>query len=325
MNPYLKFKKCLRISKHSFDFIDKDVFQLHWKMSIGFVIYSLLFLVAIYSAIYTVANYDGDIAFNALVIFTGLSQARLFSILYSVFFQRSIFPSKQYFHRLQNFLKYLFAWDLRFLAEILEYIAIVYQINSDHGAHHYMLCKKFANYSQLIIITVPAAYFIAVTLVGCVSLYEFVITGILKAPYSLYFPDIYGETSSNAEIPLFVTNIAFIAVCMAIVFSYDSLILMTFCNVLLLSAIIVRELNDFQSILVDENIAEIEIRHRLLKIICMQKKYKEIIEKLDEGFGRASAIQIVTASLFTSVAVFIAVQVIFPDNLLQPIWQGIHH
>lgn len=201
----------------------------------------------------------------------------------------------------------MFAWDLHHFADILEYNATIYEINSNQNAHDYLLCTKFANYSKFIVKMLPISYVLTYILFGCASLYESLTTERLMAPFYLYLPDIYDD--ATPDIPLCVVNIVFMAIALITISTFDTMILITFCNVSLLAAIIERELYEFKSSLKNGHLPRTEIRLRLLKIICMQKKYKEIILKLNQGFGYVSAIQITTACLVTSVAILIAIKV----------------
>lgn len=171
--------------------------------------------------------------------------------------------------------KYLFAWDLRHLIDILKYIVTVYKFNSKRNSKYYLLCEKYANYSQLIIKLIPISYFAAGSLVVGVSMYEYAATGILKPPFSLYFPNADGHTMPDGDMLMFMSNICLMAVSIVSVSTYDILIQISFCNVPLLSAIIVQELHEVQEKLEHENMSRIEIKRRLLKIIVMQTKYKE--------------------------------------------------
>lgn len=210
---------------------------------------------------------------------------------------------------LQVLLKFAFAHDLQNLATILKYIASQYRINSEGNTRDYLLFVKFAKYTQLIIKIVPIAYLSMAFLFMFTALYESVMMGNMKAPFSLYFPNIYGDLMTSADIPLVVCNLTMFFANALTLTTYDTIIYITFCNVAMLSQIFAGEWQEFQGSLIRGKLNRIQIKRKLLKVIHMQNKYKEIIENLDEGFGRACAIQIATAVLISSITLLVAMKV----------------
>lgn len=72
--PRTKFECCLRFLERSFDFIHQNVFNDRWQYSLGFFVYSLVFLITLFGCFYNIANNDRYSALNSFVVFSGISQ-----------------------------------------------------------------------------------------------------------------------------------------------------------------------------------------------------------------------------------------------------------
>lgn len=62
---------------------------------------------------------------------------------------------------------------------------------------------------------------------------------------------------------------------MLIVFCFDNLVNLSCSNLAMLAEIIVGHLDELQMALKDEETSRLEIKKRILNIICMQRKYDE--------------------------------------------------
>lgn len=161
------------------------------------------------------------------------------------------------------------------MMDILRFIARIHESNSIPTSRYHAICMKYAKISQSLIKWVPIAYLVAGSLYATMPIYESFTTGILKPPINLYLPTVNGQNGIEADLLTFLINILAMSLFVITLGTYDSLILLTFFNVRLVSEIIATELYDLQSqLLLNKNIDSKKIKRTFLDIIAMHKQYK---------------------------------------------------
>lgn len=171
-------------------------------------------------------------------------------------------------------LKYILMADLRAWVDIFTYVNNIYMRNANPENKDYNLCKKFAELSQKIVITIPIMYFCAGSSYQASKFLDYLFTGILKPPLGIYFPKVY-EFGKLGVIAMNLTNIIGVWVCVVSVSIFDTLIYFVFANIVLASSVVQRKLYDFESQLESTRMSSKEIKLELLRIINNDLKYNK--------------------------------------------------
>lgn len=158
---------------------------------------------------------------------------------------------------------------------VLRNIRTIYKANSAENQRDYPLCEQFAKNSASLMRALPIIYFGVITVAACFVIPEYVLTGELKPTHHLYFPSADGQIAVSADLVLIVTNFGLLSVLTVILYAFDSLVLLTFINVPLISQIIVRSLEELQSNLNNNAIGKIQIKRKIVENILLKKKYKK--------------------------------------------------
>lgn len=245
--PDQKFKHCLHSLEHAFDRIHQNIFKKGngqwWHILLAFAYAFMRF----YLLGYTSINYERNIASSAFAILLGFTQL---------------------------FLKYLFTCDLRHFVQVLKTVETVHASNSLPKNKYHMICVKYANYSALIINSIPTYYACLAVFSGLAASHDYFTTGIFKAPFSMYLPHVDGEINVNADLLTIVVNVVAIIIDLAVISAYDSLVVVTFANIPMLSAIIVNKIDDFQAQLNANVLSTIEAKRKFCDIIKNLEDYK---------------------------------------------------
>lgn len=172
--------------------------------------------------------------------------------------------------------KYIFVTDLINLRKIADFIGYVYKQNMDHGSGNYnfQLCREYADRTEQIIKIIRIGYGILGIFASSLTFIEFIHTGKLLMPLCNYFPGV-DESSPIGQGFLAAYNLLVITYSLLIFMPVDSLVCIIFVNMGLVSSIIINHLAEMRNALLDPDCSKLDIRKRMINIICMHQKYKE--------------------------------------------------
>lgn len=160
------------------------------------------------------------------------------------------------------------------LVDIIHFIHDVYRRNARPTTKNYVICKQYANYCQIIVKYLLSSVATLILIMIISSLIEYYMSGIKITPIDLYFPGVADYSDLIFGFVL-IYNYAVILVNFTVHNASLLLIYVIFVNILLLSSIIVNEMDELQQCLGDGNKSDGNIGNRLIKIIYTHKRYGE--------------------------------------------------
>jgi hypothetical protein len=159
---------------------------------------------------------------------------------------------------------------------VTEFIADIYTKNSQSTSKYYGICQKFARISKWTIQVGLAVYVVIIATVTLSGSIESVLTGVYKPTLYIYFPMIR-EYSTVMTIVSFVFNHATAVACIFAVSPGDMFFFLVFANMPMIPSIIKGQLEELTETLQKKDVNVIEIKHRIVQYIRMQRIYNELV------------------------------------------------
>jgi hypothetical protein len=164
--------------------------------------------------------------------------------------------------------------DLRMMVEVVNNTSDIHKKNSAKTARDHQLCAKYGNLAQLITIGIPMLYCVTVAITNLTLYFGIFTQGITQPTSIIYFPGV--DTLNKIHmIVLFIFNIAYQYIFLAIVCVAESFIYMNFSTIPMFSTIIQRQIGDLSNNLKDKNNSKNLklIKQQMIEVIEMQLKY----------------------------------------------------
>lgn len=137
-----------------------------------------------------------------------------------------------------------------------------------------MLCRRFADKSKLIVMTMVVTYVVAVILNLMPGAYVLCVTG--ESAPTVRISSLYLDQQSVFDIAIeWIVNILELVISFFVELSYDSLIYIICLNMLMVSSIIALHLEDLKETLLDPDSTLKDTKYRLQAAILMILKYNE--------------------------------------------------
>lgn len=230
-----------------------------------------IFVVIISGAVYTIQYQDLLTAFTATIVISGIGQVNFYCFQYALKLPSNLSNLTSIN---QAFVKMMMMMDLRSLVDILNHFAKVYKRNSKPNERDYDLCQSYAALSRSIVIAVPIVYNLVLLFYQLPKLYQYLITGDLEPTIGVYFPKmdqlgLLGAIFTNAF------NIGAAYAAGSVLIPIDMIIYLVFANIMLSSAMIQREVEEWRMVLEIPDSSEQEIKRKAAEIIQMHQVYNE--------------------------------------------------
>lgn len=170
---------------------------------------------------------------------------------------------------MQLICKYTCINDLHQLFKIAQFIEEIYGKTS-----HQQVCTKYMNITGKLFQILKIMYgSVGITLVISPMLY-YLVSGKMLPTLPVYFPDMNADTFSNFLLIHCVHSIMNL-VASYLVYVFDTLTIVVFVNMSMVSALIAEDIKELQCELQQHRYSTSATNLRLLKIILMHKKYNE--------------------------------------------------
>lgn len=168
----------------------------------------------------------------------------------------------------------MFLGDLRALVKVTDCIRTIYKSNSNESDRDYELCHEYFKYNRWIMRMIPALYFGVIIFYQIPSIIEYFESGVVRPLSGIYWPMI-DEHKWQHLVILDAYNLISTLIAVIALIANDLFLFVVFVHVPMISRIVIRELNELQSVLNGDYVSEREVKIRLIKIILMHRKYNE--------------------------------------------------
>lgn len=168
---------------------------------------------------------------------------------------------------------YLCVKDAKGLIEIAHFIADIYEKNSKpSNMRNFMLCRRFAKNGKLILKAISISYASSILFNVWPGIYEMLTSG--ESAFPARISTLYVDQPSAFDLTLeMIFNFVVLAIIAMVQIAYDPLIYIIFLNMLLVSSIIIGQIDDFKEALLDPAISLRDTKYRMQAIILMILKY----------------------------------------------------
>lgn len=199
-----------------------------------------------------------------------------------------------------------------------------------------MLCHRFAKNGKLILKTISISYASSILFNVWPGIYEMLTSGDSAFPARISTFYVYQPSAFDLTFEM-LFNFVVLAIIAMVQIAYDPLIYIIFLNMLLVSSIIIGQIDDFKEALLDPAISPRDTKYRMQAIILMILKYNmwdpflfflpmtmflnttdfRCIGKLSKCINKISFVQISFSYLFLILGIFNMITVntyIFQSN-----------
>lgn len=281
MDPAKKFHGCIHnilrpYFKITFQDVFLNAFEGSIKYSIGHHLTVLFLATAIFGAVYALTNYDYNDDLSGL----GNILTPLLSVIEVLAKNCDSLNTKTHFccscHLcLQVLFKYYFVRDIQSLLNIIRFIEDVYKKNSnDKLARDYKLCAKYADLSQYVVKATIITYHILIAIYFTFLPISYYVTGNILPLMPFQFIGI--DSKSTYGIAFLVAfNVVLVIYDTQLLIVFNSLLFITFLNMIMESSIITGQIDDLRTYLMEPKRNRTEIKRRIKNIVYMIAKYDE--------------------------------------------------
>jgi hypothetical protein len=272
MEPNLELRWCLSIIRKLFKLASQDIFHANHRNGLGFYVFILLSLVAIWCYAATIIDDQFDMLtrFSCVSVLCG-------SIQVPKFINMAVgrVSLKNKFNFLQIIIKYYFLRDLQHLLPTIEFIADIYEKNAQ-PTQYYGICQKFARISRLTIKFGLGLYLIVLLIAALSGSIETMFTGFYKPTMCIYYPGIH-EYSTGMIVLSFIFNHVMAVLDIILITPADMFFFILFANMPMVPLVIKGHLDELERLLEQKwNVVNaIAIKPRILQLIQMQRQYNE--------------------------------------------------
>lgn len=165
------------------------------------------------------------------------------------------------------------------LVDVIIFIEELYHRNCQllgaRNNRNYKICEKYSNICEYIVKIAYSTYGLLTLIFPLSSIIIYLTAGdkILVVPIS--FPSVDIQTTDGFWL-MFLLQTVVVGITVCALCSFDSLLLLGIVNMRMLSEIIVGQIDELeQTIVLDPKCIATEIKHRLLNIIWMHRKYNK--------------------------------------------------
>lgn len=171
-------------------------------------------------------------------------------------------------------MKYIFFFALRYLIAITQCIHEFYKANLKRSAKYFNLSKITSKYCRLLLIGGSIVYPIVAAFYICPQYIRMIRTKRYTSSFNVYFPGFTeNRTSDMVLLELYILICSTVTI--LILAPFDILVCLVLVNLSMISAMITREVNDFEIMLLNGKSTRIEVKHKMKEIIRMQNKYNK--------------------------------------------------
>lgn len=197
-------------------------------------------------------------------------------------------------------IKYIWIEKSRDLLLTFDYIERLIGANSAPLAKHHSVCARFADRSKLMIKSSFFSYIVMISFFFVSGMFELWNSGGHRQIFLIYIPGVYVDSPLGIGL-LTALNALHTVMGFLCVSPNDVILFYAFSNVLLVSTVKCREINETSAHLKKEILGESqEIRRRFIEYVDLQREYNEYIRRLDRCFN-ATCVTFFAATIATGI------------------------
>lgn len=250
MNPEEKVRWCVYgVIGIFFRIVFIDITKKNFTINPGYCFWAFMYSSASFGLAYTIANYEMDVAANAV------------SLLMA---------------NLQYLIKYLCLRDMRGLIDAADFLIEIYRKNLS-ASDKFPLFENYAKIGQWITVTyITYMVFVSTTYLSFPAVWYFV-TGARVTPLPVYFPywdesDVLGYSSLTLYHSMLLLFTA------SLVAALETTVLIVFINVLMLTEIFKNHTRETNISLLDVKRTEIQQKRRLIYLMQENEQFTKCVK-----------------------------------------------
>jgi hypothetical protein len=166
--------------------------------------------------------------------------------------------------------------DLHHLYPTIEFIADIYEKNSQPTSQYYEICQQFARISKLVVKVSLSIYIVTLTVTALLGTCETLLTGNYKPTMVIYFPGIH-EYSTQMMVVSLTVNHLMVVVSLLSIPPGDIFFFILFANMPMVPAVIKGHFDELTRKLehTGKVVNVMEVKRRIVQYIGMQRRYNE--------------------------------------------------